>query len=108
MCPRDRHSGRVLDPRDQPIRVRREKRSGKLVTVATGFAARSDRTDDLPSLLKHFRTSLGTGGTLGAEPGARGSSGTRPGPTIELQGDHRDKVIAHLKALGYPAKGAGG
>ncbi|MBX3357489.1 MAG: translation initiation factor [Phycisphaeraceae bacterium] len=95
VCPRDRGTGRVLDPKDQAVRVRREKRSGKVVTVAAGFAVRSARTDDLPALLKHFRTTFGTGGTVS-------------GSTIELQGDHRDRVIEHLKSLGYPAKAAGG
>lgn len=97
VCPRDRKSGKVLNPADQPVRVRREKRNGKVVTVIVGFAARSDRTDDLPALLKHFRTSFGTGGTYSKAEAA-----------IELQGDHRDKVIEHLKSLGYPAKAAGG
>lgn len=96
-CPRDRKSGRVLNPADQPVRVRREKRNGKAVTVVVGFAPRSDRTDDLPALLKRFRTMLGTGGTYSKADAA-----------IELQGDHRDKVIDHLQSLGYPAKAAGG
>ena len=96
-CPRDRKTGRVLDPKDQPIRIRREKRNGKVVTVITGFAPRSDRTDDLPALLKEFRTKFGTGGTANKTEG-----------TIELQGDHRDKALAQLISLGYPAKAAGG
>lgn len=79
------------------MRVRREKRNGKIVTVIAGFAPRSDRTDDLPALLKHFRTSFGTGGTHNKADAA-----------IELQGDHRDKALAHLVLLGYPAKAAGG
>lgn len=97
VCPRDRKTGKVLNPADQPVRVRREKRNGKVVTVIAGFTPRSDRTDDLPALLKRFRTTFGTGGTV-----------SRPEGTIELQGDHRDKVIEHLKSLGYPAKAAGG
>lgn len=96
-CPRDRKTGKVLDPKDQPVRVRREKRNGKVVTVIAGFAPRSDRTDDLPALLKHFRTAFGTGG-----------SHSKAEATIELQGDHRDKALAHLVSLGYPAKAAGG
>lgn len=96
-CPRDRKSGRLLDPKDQPVRVRREKRNGKVVTVIVGFAPRSDRTDDLPALLKHFRTTLGAGGSY-----------SKTDASIELQGDHRDKALAHLITLGYPAKAAGG
>ncbi len=96
-CPRDRKTGKVLNPKDQQVRVRREKRNGKIVTVIAGFTPRSDRTDDLPALLKAFRTQLGTGGTVDKSAG-----------TIELQGDHRDKVLAQLIATGYPAKAAGG
>lgn len=96
-CPRDRKSGKVLDPKDQPVRIRREKRNGKVVTVIVGFTPRSDRTDDLPALLKHFRTAFGAGGSYSKQDAA-----------IELQGDHRDKALAHLLSLGYPAKAAGG
>ncbi len=97
VCPRDRKSGKVLDPKDQPVRIRREKRNGKIVTVIVGFSPRSDRTDDLPALLKHFRTTFGTGGSYSKADAA-----------IELQGDHRDKALAHMLSLGYPAKAAGG
>jgi translation initiation factor 1 len=96
-CPRDRKTGKVLNPRDQPVRVRREKRGGKVVTVIAGFAPRSDRTDDLPALLKELRTKLGAGGSVDQKAGV-----------IEVQGDHRDKLLAHMIALGYPAKAAGG
>ncbi len=94
-CPRDRLSGKVLDPRDQPLRIRREQRRGKFVTVIAGFAPRSDRTDDLPALLKQLKAKLATGGSL-------------DGTTIEVQGDHRDRLVEHFKSLGYPAKPAGG
>jgi translation initiation factor 1 len=94
-CPRDRLSGRVLSPKDQPLRIRREQRRGKFVTVVAGFAARSERTDDLPAVLKGLKAKLATGGTL-------------EGTTIELQGDHRDRLVEHFKGLGYPAKAAGG
>lgn len=95
ICPRDALSGKVLHPADQAIRVRREQRRGKFVTVVTGFTARSARTDDLPSILKELKSKLATGGSL---------SGT----TMELQGDHRDRLVEHFKNLGYPAKPAGG
>jgi translation initiation factor 1 len=90
-CPRDR-SGKVLLTKDQPARVRREKRSGKTVTVIAGL---DPRASDLPGLLRQFKTSLATGGTVA-------------GGEIEVQGDHRDRVVALLKGLGYPAKPAGG
>lgn len=98
-CPRDRKSGRVLEPRDQPLRVRREQRRGKFITVVVGFSARSERTNDLPELLKALKSKLGVGGTLLDDNAAVG---------FELQGDHRDKLVEHFKALGYPAKAAGG
>ncbi len=95
MCPRDRLSGVVLRPQDQQLRIRREQRRGKFVTVIAGFAPRSDRTDDLAAILKQLKSKLATGGTL-------------DGTAIELQGDHRDRLVDHFKALGYPAKAAGG
>ncbi len=94
-CPRDRLSGKTLRPADQPVRVRREQRRGKFVTVVTGFTPRSARTDDLPALHKQLKAKLATGGTM-------------EGETLELQGDHRDLLVAHFKSLGYPAKAAGG
>jgi translation initiation factor 1 len=90
-CPRSA-SGRVLLPKDQPARVRREKRSGKTVTVIAGL---DPGASDLPALLKRLKSTLATGGTVA-------------GAEIEVQGDHRDRVVALLKGLGYPAKPAGG
>jgi translation initiation factor 1 len=85
----------VLDPKAQPVRVRREKRGGKMVTVAAGFAPRSPKTDDLPAMLAELKKSLATGGKA-VEDG------------FELQGDHRDRIVAWLIERGYPAKPAGG
>lgn len=68
-----------------------------MVTVVTGFAARSARTDDLPAMLKMLRGKLGTGGSLGED-----------GCSFELQGDHREKVMAALEGMGYVPKLAGG
>jgi translation initiation factor 1 len=94
-CPRDKN-GRTITPADQPVRVRREKRRGKFVTVIADLqAGPTPELRDAAALLKHFKTSLATGGTV--------SEGE-----IELQGDHRDKVVEALKAFGYPAKPAGG
>jgi translation initiation factor 1 len=85
----------VLDPEDQPVRVRREKRGGKMVTVVCGLSPRSERTSDLPAMLKQLKSTLGAGGTM-LEDG------------FEIQGDHRDRLVEHFKKLGYPAKAAGG
>jgi translation initiation factor 1 len=90
-CPRDGR-GKVLLPKDQLARVRRERRSGKIVTVIAGLDAEAS---DLAGMLKQFKSKLATGGTI--------SEGA-----IELQGDHRDRAVEMLKAMGYPAKAAGG
>ncbi len=90
-CPRGA-DGKVLLPKDQAPRVRREKRRGKMVTVIAGLDAKAT---DLSALLKQLKSSLGAGGTI-----AEGE--------IEVQGDHKEKIIAVLVKMGYPAKGAGG
>ena len=91
-CPRDA-AGNICLPKDQPARVSRERRGGgKTVTVVTGL---DPKATDAAEMLKRFKAELGTGGTV-----ADGR--------IELQGDHREKVLAALKALGYPAKASGG
>lgn len=90
-CPRGK-DGKILLPKDQPARVRREKRRGKDVTVISGL---DPKATDLAGLLKTLKTTLGAGGTV-----ADGE--------IEVQGDHREKVVGVLVKLGYPAKGAGG
>jgi len=83
----------VLLPRDQPARVSRERRGGgKMVTIISGLDARAT---DLPTMLKTFKSTLGAGGAI--------SEGR-----IELQGDHRDKLVGILRELGYPAKASGG
>jgi len=81
-------------PADQQPRVRREKRSGKIVTVIAGL---DPVANDLPAMLKVWRSSLGTGGTL-----------DKANSQIELQGDHRDRLVALLLEKGFKAKAAGG
>jgi translation initiation factor 1 len=71
--------------------VRREKRRGKWVTVISGL----DPGSDLKGLVKELRAMLGAGGTVA-------------GGEVEIQGDHKEKIVEVLKARGYPAKGAGG
>ena len=90
-CPRGESGGIVL-PGQQLARVRREKRRGKWVTVVTGL---DPAASDLPAMLKRMQTALGVGGTV-------------KGDGFELQGDARDRAVAELKKLGYPAKPAGG
>jgi len=90
-CPRDA-SGALCLPKDQDARVRREKRRGKWVTVVTGLDANAT---DLKQLAKDLKNKCASGGST-------------TGDGIEVQGDHRDAVVAYLKSLGYPAKPAGG
>ncbi|MCB0142928.1 MAG: hypothetical protein KDE50_23720, partial [Caldilineaceae bacterium] len=47
------------------------------------------------ALLKLLKNKLGTGGALKDD-------------NVEIQGDHRDKIVELLKELGYQAKKAGG
>ena len=90
-CPRNRQ-GKVVVPKDQPARVRREKRGGKTVTVIFGIDLAEPH---LRAMAAELKKALSTGGTLAGEE-------------IEVQGDHRERVIEWLKARGYPAKAAGG
>ena len=88
-CPRD-GAGRVLRPGDQTAVIRREKRrKGKVVTTVTGL---DPVACDLASILKQFKTTCGTGGTIGDEG------------IIEVQGDHREKVAAVLNDLEFKTK----
>lgn len=77
-----------------PVRVGREVkgRAGKGVTTVTGLALTDAALDDLSTRLKKR---CGSGGTV------------RDG-VIEIQGDHREVIVAELVKLGWPAKKAGG
>lgn len=91
-CPRNAQ-GELCPPSQQSARVRREKRKGgKTVTVIADLDATAS---DLPALLKQFRQTLATGGSV-------------VDGRIELQGDHRTRVLEMLIEQGYPAKPAGG
>jgi translation initiation factor 1 len=82
--------GPVL-PKDGVVRVFREKggRGGKTVTVVRGLDG------DLAGLASDLKRHCGSGGSV-------------KGDAIEIQGDHREKVVARLQAEGYRAKPAGG
>ncbi len=79
---------------DGVVRVRRETkgRGGKTVTTVEGVPLPGDALRGLASELKR---SCGTGGTL------------KDG-VIELQGDHRESVVAELSGRGFTVKRAGG
>ena len=76
------------------IRVGREVsgRGGKGVTVITGLPLRGDALEELATQLKR---SCGAGGAV-------------RGDKVEIQGEHRDRLVAELVKLGYDAKRAGG
>lgn len=63
-------------------------RKGKGVTVISGLMM---KTDQLKDLAREFKTRCGTGGTV------------KEG-TIEIQGDHRGRLIAELQSRGYIVK----
>jgi translation initiation factor 1 len=76
------------------IRVAREVagRGGKGVTVITGLPLNAMELEELAGKLKR---SCGAGGAVRGE-------------RIEIQGEHRDRLVAELVKLGYDAKRAGG
>lgn len=79
---------------DGIVRVMRDRkgRGGKTVTVITGVPVNGDA---LATLAQQLKKLCGTGGTV------------KDG-TIEIQGDHCDKVQAELTEMGYKVKRAGG
>jgi len=76
------------------VRVGREVagRSGKGVSVISGLALDTAQLAELATRLKKL---CGAGGAV------------RDG-VIEIQGEHRDRLVAELCRLGYQAKRAGG
>ncbi len=70
------------------VGIDRRNRSGKQVTLITGFVGTAD---DLKELGRVLKTKLGVGGS--AKDGE-----------ITIQGDFRDKVVSILQGLGYNAK----
>lgn len=87
-------TGGDLPPNQQNVRVQatRAGRKGKTVTMITGFQT---TPATLNALLKQLKAQCGTGGTLKED-------------TLEIQGDHRQKILQILLQLGYKAKISGG
>ena len=76
------------------VRVGREVagRGGKTVSVISGLPL---ATADLEALASRLKKLCGAGGAV------------RDG-VIEIQGEHRDRLVAELRRLGYDAKRSGG
>lgn len=83
-----------LPPNQQKLLVQtsRKGRKGKTVTVISGF---QHAPEPLNTLAKQLKAQCGTGGTVKDN-------------TIEIQGDHREKLLELLKQKGYQAKRSGG
>ena len=79
---------------DGNVRVGRETkgRKGKGVTIITGVPLAHE---EMQALATHLKKRCGSGGTV------------REG-AIEIQGEHRDTLVAELVRLGYRARRAGG
>ena len=79
---------------DGIVRVRRETqgRGGKTVTTVSGVGLAEDA---LRALAGELKRRCGSGGSV-------------KDYVIEIQGDHRDAVIAELESRGYTVKRAGG
>ncbi|MGH8259794.1 MAG: translation initiation factor, partial [Steroidobacteraceae bacterium] len=76
------------------VRVSREVagRAGKGVSIISGLPLRPPELEALASRLKRL---CGAGGAV------------KDG-RIEIQGDHRDRLVAELVQIGYDAKRSGG
>jgi len=91
-CPRGKQP--PARPGDGVVRVGRQTqgRKGKGVTVVTGLPLAGQALEELARQLKQR---CGAGGTV--------NDGV-----IEIQGEHRDVLVAQLQQLGYAVKRAGG
>jgi translation initiation factor 1 len=81
-------------PDDGVVRIFRERggRGGKVVTVVRGLRERDETLETLAGELKRL---CGAGGAVKDR-------------TIEVQGDHRERIAEKLRGLGYTVKLAGG
>ena len=83
-----------LPPNQQDLRIQatRSGRKGKTVTIVTGF---QHKPETLSKLLKKLKSQCGSGGTVKDD-------------ALEIQGDHKQKLLTTLTELGYKAKISGG
>ena len=90
----ERAAGPVA-PADGIVRVGRETkgRKGKGVTILTGLPVRGQ---ELEALARELKALCGAGGTV------------RDGGVVEIQGDHRDRIVRALEDRGWRVKRSGG
>ena len=83
----------TLSPSQQDLRIWLDRKGGgKVITVVKGFIG---SLADLEALGKQLKALCGSGGTVKDQE-------------VQIQGDHRDKVINWLLGKNYTAKKAGG
>ena len=88
-CPPLQAPKEIVAPGKQTARIGSEKRKkGKVVTVVRGLSADNN---DLPHLLSELKNHCGAGGAVKED-------------TIEIQGNHVDRVENYLKTCGYRTK----
>jgi translation initiation factor 1 len=91
--PRDDRASAPSPAGGKGIRIRLDRRaSGRVVTLVSGVPG---APAEVAALARDLRAACGSGGTVRED-------------TIELQGDHRDKIEAALAARGLRSKRAGG
>jgi translation initiation factor 1 len=83
-----------LPPNQHKLKIEasRKGKGGKTVTIVSGFQV---SPETLISLTKTLKNQCGAGGALKDN-------------TIEIQGDHRQKLLEIVTKLGYKAKLSGG
>ncbi len=89
-APHGAHGAAKAMPDDGVVRVARERRRNSALTLVHGLSA-----GELDAEAKALKRLCGTGGT--AKNGV-----------VELQGDHRDAVVAYFEQRGRRVKRAGG
>ena len=79
---------KILTPEKHQLHFAKEKRRGKVVTIAKPFCL---NPNDLKALLKNIKKKLGTGGTVKEN-------------TLEFQGELQTQLRTALETLGYRFK----
>ena len=83
-----------IPPNQQNLKIEasRKGRGGKTVTIISGF---QEKPETLATLAKQLKAQCGTGGTVKENE-------------IEIQGEHKQKLLEIITKLGYKAKISGG